>query len=252
MEDKNFITPESEVQKTEKESTFTFPFGQILFKNLIFIIIFTIVVGALGSVYAFLKVKPSYTRTGNSLLRIELQKGNSEDEHIYTDVSLTKYYTDTICAAIKSTRVSELANELYQKDASMEKSGGVSYGSIGVSNSQGSLIIKISYTDMDKNVANDKLSKVFTAAREILNNMEAINAESIDLIETSNNYYTLSVSDSKTSVILASILLGAILAVVIACLIYLLDNKIKDVNELERISDTMIISIIDKNKEDQK
>ncbi len=236
-----------ELRKVENENAFSVPIGKILLKNLLLIILITVLVTALGTVYAMLKVKPSYTRTGNAILRVSLEPEDkiTDDENIYTDVSLAQYYSNTISQVIKSAPVMELANKYYKDDASMKQQGGISRGSVGVGSSKDSLILKISYTDNDPNVAKDKLSKVFTAAREILNNMEAINASEIDFLETSNGYYAMSVSDSKTSVIILAFGVGLVIALVAACIRYLLDNKVKDSAELEKITGSMVIAVIE-------
>jgi capsular polysaccharide biosynthesis protein len=85
-----------------------FPFLTILYKNLIVIIIITILIGVLGSFIGYFTTKPVYTKRCEIMLRVELASGNT----ITNSTSAAKDYLPTVASAIKSPATMELAKRI--------------------------------------------------------------------------------------------------------------------------------------------
>ena len=77
------------------------------------------------------------------------------------------------------------------------------------------------------------------------NTEKPLNVKAMSFTETQNRYIA-SVSDNSMVYVIAGFVGGLIIAVSIAILIYVFDNKVKDVHELERITNVGTLSIIDK------
>ncbi len=266
-ENKNFIVPNVNSDSKNKTAK-SFPILQILYKNLLFMIIITLLIGALGTIYGAVKVKNVYTVSSSVLLKVKYmldddltnpeesgEDGDSNDSNKNSSVSisnnaLAKRTLPTIISAITTPEILSKAREI---------ESGVNGGSIGTSYGDESLIFKISYTDVSKELAQKKLKAVIQSMEELkvknfpsvvelefveTNAVVGVNEETGEPIRD----YSVSVSNKLPRYIIISFLAGAVLSAFVALLIYTLDNKVKSASELEEITGASLLAVIEKEK----
>ena len=213
------------------------PNSIVLYKNLIVIIIITILIGVLGSFIGYFTTKPVYTKRCEIMLRVELASGNT----ITNSTSAAKDYLPTVASAIKSPATMELAKRINGEE---NIDNGIKRNAVSVSYSEDSLVFSISYTDSSPELAESRLKDVVAASNRILNEKKLIAVSSVRLIELQNTY-SLSSSSSLVYYIIASWMLGFAFAVVFITIKFLMDARIKTAEELELITGTEIFAVIE-------
>ena len=130
-----------------------FPFWKVIYRNFILLIVITLVIGIAGTLFFSLRSKTYYTANSNVLLSVSM---NLEDEKTTTknDLSLTKMYMDRVKVFINSGYVIDRANDAYYAAGGVRS---IYSGSVSVGTSKDSLIMSISYTDLNPEVAKIKL-----------------------------------------------------------------------------------------------
>lgn len=229
MDERNNIANE-EVEKV-------FPLWHILYKNLVMIIIVTVICGIIGTVVGLVMAKPIYTASSNVMLKVAFYDDKGSTNEI-NNTTLSKRTLPTVVDTIKSPDVVNVAKSVYNDDA-------ISYKRIGVSYDDNGLIFTISYTDAKEEDAKLRLESVITAVKKVYKERQSTTFTDIEFVETQSDY-SVTVSSKLTMYILVGILGGAIVAVALALLIFILDNKVKDGYELEDITGSSVIAIIEK------
>lgn len=250
MAEKNVQTTINEQNTPTEAVERNFPFFRILYRHIWFIIIVTILCTALGAVYGIKKTAPIYTSSCDLILSVSLDKdnqlldqSNTVKKTNGTDLSLSKMYVDTVAEIIKSPTVIQVANNIYQERYGVYPY--ISMWNFNITTTQNSLIMGITYTDGDQKTIDKKLTAVIDAANQICQDEEIkkINAESIVLQPMQNKYDQTSSSNSGMFIGLGFVI-GLALTVVISCLLYVFDNKLKEIAELEAITGTSVIAVI--------
>ncbi len=226
--------------KTERIS---FPLWKILFKNLILIIVLTVLCTLSGTVYGKLTVKPVYTAKSTVILTTSLDPSSVAAGSASTDLSLSKLTLPSIISLISSPETISVANDIYKGE------GEITEGNIGTVSGD-TCIFSIYYVDSDPTIAKEKLEAVISGTRAIFTKYEQegkkiISAGEVDFIPTQTEP-SVSYSDKSGQYVLIGFATGLILSLLIAVLIYLFDNKVKDISDLEEISGSSVIAFISK------
>ncbi len=221
----------------------SFPFFRILYINLVWIILFTILGCAFGIFYAERKDKPIYTAQKNVMLVVSY----ATETKFSTELRISEIYVPQVAHIVTSGKVRSKANALYNEKYNVTT--GLGSGSIGERHGGSGLIFSVSYSDYSEESAEQKLDVVIEAfKKDLTENVKLyINADAIDLVETQRpNDYIVSSSSSYVRYVLIWTFVGLGLAIIVAMLRFLLDNKLKDVKELERITGVNLLAYIDK------
>ena len=98
----------------EKKVESSVPILHLLYKNLLLIVMITVLCALLGLGYGLLKVKPVYTATRTVIFRASVEEGSSSTTT--TNVSLAQKYLPTVESLIKSPDMVKKANLKYATD----------------------------------------------------------------------------------------------------------------------------------------
>lgn len=232
--------PAIEIQETQNMGSFSLFFGFIR-RFFWLILIFTLLGLGIGTGLAYKKDQTVYTQTKSVILLARIE-GSTQT----TNLSLTKKYMPTVQGVITKQTFINVANEIYKGKGG---SGYIYAGSIGVQAGNG-MILNISYTDADPNVAAAKLDAFLVAAKDVIQNgglsegEALITADGVDFKPIDNVPITTS-SNGFIKFILLGVLGGLVIGVALAFIIYLLDNAVRNREDLERLTGSTVIAYID-------
>lgn len=222
---------------TEKSSDKSFPFFRILYRNLALIVVIIVASLIIGTVYGTVVVKPVYTAKCDAIFKVNIL--GSGDSYKQGSTSLAKSSLPTCSDFIKSPAVEAAA-----RNASGDRS--ISRNAVSVSYSTDSLIISISYTASTQEAAERRLGAYMdAAATEFEAKTPVENVSSISLVKL-QNVYKITESNDGSNYIFIGFIAGVVLGITVAVLRYLLDNKLKDKDEVEEITGVSLLSYIDK------
>ena len=211
-----------------------FPFFRILYRNLIAIICFIIASVSVGIVYGVLFVKPVYTARCDAIFRIDEYTGTNS---ISKETSMAKTFLLTLSKFIKSP---DVEREARKSDSAIRRR------SVDVSYKTDSLIITISYKSDSPEDAKAKLEHYIAAADTQFHQQEPLgDVKEISLVKLQNEYAVYE-SNNGYRYVFFGFVAGLVLGVGFAMLRYLLDNKLKDKEELEELTGVSLLSYIDK------
>jgi capsular polysaccharide biosynthesis protein len=222
------------IKRKEKFSLF-----QILRKGLLFLIVFTLLIGGAGTTISYFACKTTYTKRCEILLNVYFDEGALSS---YENTSLAKQYMATVAGVIKSPINVESAKGINGEDAYDD---GINRSAISVNYSYSSLIFSVSYSDEDPELAEKRLSAVLLSAQKLFAENSYIAAKQVRLIETQNTYATSS-SNSFYLMSTLSFLVGGVLGLGIIFLRHALDNKIRTSEELEELIGIEVLATIKK------
>ncbi len=213
MEDKEYFA----IAYEEETSYRRFPFFKILKSNWLLILILTVVVGLVGLGYGFLFKSVTYTASCDVIIKLSLddESGYSNEQVVSNNTTLAKNYLSTIKDVIESPKTAVRAKS-YNDYAISPNSIGVSYG-------RDSLIIQISYTDVNSEDANKKLKDVIKASQEELTQEKIIVATDILLQELDE--FSFSKNDKRTSYAIVGVAFGLVSGVVVGIIKYFVSEK---------------------------
>ena len=235
----------------------TFPILKLLKRNWLLIAMITVLITLCFGAYSMFLTKPTYTASRSFIFRTELVLGGTEmaNGSLAVDVLLPQIEDN-----FTSQKYNEIANEQYKNakdDQGNDKyvkydATEISRGAISFGYKDGSLIAKLSYTDANPKVAVEKLKAVFDTANIFFSESESSQeAFTIQLIPTDNAQYddsrfVVSENSSLRRFVLLGVIAGLAISFVVVLLKNSLDTTIKDRQELEEITGTDILAIIDK------
>ena len=217
------------IQKTQAG----IPIWKIIYKNLALIIVITILAGIAGFGYNALKVKPVYTASTSVMLNMTVSDPSLSTNT--NNATLAKRYLPTIKEVITSPEVINKAN--YEIGNGKK----IKISSVKIRYSDTSLIFSIGYSDLDKELAKEKLEVLISVAKIVLSQDDIIQADSIDLIPTQKTY-NVSVYDGKIANVATSMVVGLILAIGLVFIMYFMDNTVKDKEEIEELTGVNVIA----------
>ncbi len=226
----------------EKENRF--PFWKIISKNIMFIICITLLVGLVGIVYSAINVKPVYTATA-SVMYYEVPY--HEDNYLDADdtslgISMTKNSLKTMSEIISMPKTVQKANQLYSEAG---KKGELISKNIDVYYNELSCIFFISYSDTSETSAKQKLYYLLESMEQVFEEDKLVTGTP-EFISTGSDY-KVDVTNRSYLFIILGVVAGLVIAVFLAIIIYLLDNKVKSSSELEELTGVGILSFISKD-----
>ncbi len=220
-----------------KVSEKSFPLFKIIGKNLLLIILVSVLCALIGLGYSVLRVKPTYTASRSVILRTTLDQ--SGQAALANQATLGKMYLPSILEVIKSTDIINVANENYDNEEE-----NILVGSVGMEYDVSSLIFELSYTDKSPALAKEKL-EVFidTVSDEI---SKYIKAEDVKLIHTQRDS-DVTKTEYYTNYTVIGLVAGLVISMVIVFLIYALDNTVRSKSEFEEMTGMSVVAFIDKD-----
>ncbi len=235
---------ENKVENHEKN----FLILKLLKRNWLLMAIITILITLCFIAYNLAFTKPVYTASRSFILRTELVGGSEmANGALAVDVLLPQIEDN-----FTSQKYNQMANEEYQKSEYVKYNDStISRNAITFIYSEGSLIARLAYTDADAKVAVEKLKAVFNTANTFFADGENIQAYTIRLIPTDNSEYDYSrfvvtEDSSTTKFIVLGLIAGLAISFIVVVIKNALDNTVKDKHELEELTETNVLAIIEK------
>lgn len=220
----------------ENQEEKVFPFWQILYKNLLLIIIITVLCGALGTAAGFVCAKPVYTASSDIMLKVVFDNGSN---NVVNNNTLSKRTLPTVADTISSPDIINVARG-YRDDADIYAKN------ISVDYSNKSLIFSIGYVDDNEIDAKLRLADIITAVKMEFKDRHSTTFTDIEFVETQSEY-KITVTNKLATYIIIGFVGGAVAGVIVAILVFVLDNKIKDCRELEELTGLSVIAVIENN-----
>ncbi len=227
----------------------SFSFFKLVKANFLLMILIIVLTTLVGALVGVLYIKPSYKASRSVILRTEIQSSNMESTES-NNATLAFKVIGQLQYHFTSADYIKIANKKY-KEANPQAKDKISAGNILIEYKEGSLIISISYKDVNGDVAISKLKAVYDASGEYF--AKHSKAYNIKLIPTDNSgtddgRFAVSVEKGLTNVILISALAGVVLAVAVVLIKNSLDNTFHDKNELEEVIGADVLAYVEKRK----
>ncbi len=225
-------------EKNAEQSSFTV-FLQFLRRFWILLVVATVIGTAAGLGLAFARDKKVYTQTKSLVVLLTINSAT-----LSQNLTVTTAYLDTLSNTIQSPTFINKANIVYSADFG-GASNGISASSVKVKASSG-MIFTISYSDYDAKTAADKLEAFIKAVREEIQSADKhyVTADSVEFRAIDRVPVTTTSSGFAKYVLLGAVV-GVVLGLAIAFLIYLFDNTVSSKSELERLTGAMVVAYID-------
>ena len=215
-------------------------FFSALYEKLLLLILATVLGALLGFGLGILRVNPVYTETTSVMLITDFKTASGNNASNTSKITLAQLYLPNIEMILTSSEFIEATNESYKEQGG---ESAISASKINIDYSEeGSLIFNISYTDSSYELAEDKLDVVVETAKEILKTK--LVADNVELKETTN-VNTQSEHYNYTKYIIVGLAVGLLASVGYVTIRYLMDNTIKDREEVERLTGVNVLAYID-------
>lgn len=203
----------------------------------ILILVCTVIGTALGLGLAVFKDQTYYTQSRKVICIARIN-----DKAMITNISLTNRLIPTIKDQVKTQIFIDEANNLYK-----EKYGSRSISASAINFEVGeTLIFKVSYTDVTKELAEQKLNVYIAAVKKVYENQGSVLTTGDEVsFEAIDGYSTSSSSNGFTKFVLLGVAGGIAIGLVLALLLYLMDNTVSNKDDLERLTGANVIAFID-------
>ena len=223
----------------------SFPFFRLLKANVLLIVLITALITLLSVLYNFLFVKPIYTVSRSVILRTELVGTTDES----TNAALAELVIVQMEHHFTSSDYVSKANAKF-KEQNPDVKSSINGGSISIIYNEESLIFKIAYSDLDKDLAAKKLIAIYDVNSEYFEEEFDFTVELIptDNSVNDNSRFLVSVSNSTMKYILLGLGLGIVTSIAVVLIKNALDNTVKDTAELEELTGVSVIAAIHKQK----
>ena len=155
-----------------------FPFFRLLKANALLIVLITVLITMLSVLYNVLYVKPVYTVSRSVILRTELDNADESTNGALAElviVQMEQHFT--------SSDYINRANAKF-KEQNPDIKSSINGGSISIIYNEESLIFKIAYSDLDRDLAAKKLIAIYDVNKEYF---EEEFDFTIELIPTDNS-----------------------------------------------------------------
>lgn len=214
---------------------------RVLYRN-VWLVILLIAIGlGVGIAFGKARVKPTYTARCAVMLATSLDPSSQNSNSASTDMSHAKIYLPTVRSTVSAPITIDKANEIYSGEDLVD-AGNIR---VTVDSDSSTCIFTVSYSDVDAELAKNKLESVISATDIILNEQPVLSAGEANIISLQSEY-TVTVSESISRYVFLGVGVGAISAIIIVLMKFAFDNKIKDAEELEELVGADIISMIEK------
>lgn len=228
------------------------PVLKILLRNIIFIVITTIICGVIGTAAGVIMAKPVYTAKCNLILNVDIKVVNSSGETVNSSANnnntIAKNFLPTIVTHVSNS--AEVFNNANANYAGPQDSGNIVTSNFAVNYSDGSTIFTVQYSDKSEEIAKAKLTALIDSTKTYISSdsgKNLVQADTISIEKTQPEYY-VEVSDKFSTFVIIGILAGIAISVVVSILLYLLDNKVKNSAELEELTGVSVIAYIDNHQ----
>ena len=165
--------------------------------------------------------------------------GNEYSPSIKNDVALAIDYLPDVAFMIKHPVVVEDANRIYKERGFKGKING---GDISVVYGEENLIFSISYLDESDDSAGEKLNCIVESAR--LNVGNYVKADKFDILPLQRGA-TISVETDTLKFSFLGLIVGVALVICVAFLKVFTDNTIRDIEELEELTEANFFGYIE-------
>lgn len=218
------------------------PFFKLLYKNVLLIVLITVLCTLLATAYNIAFVKPEHTASCTAILRTSVGDSTNAASN---NAALGKRFMPLVESFIKSPKWISLANEEYNKDG---YKGEISADNIAINYNEDSLIFSLTYKSHSKDDAMKKLDVVY---RVLENNIEILDAKEVKVKKT-DRWVATSVDSGLTKAVLIGAVIGVVLSVMTVLIIYALDNTVRSKAEIEELTGVGVIAFIEKTKPQKK
>lgn len=236
----------------EKDGLSLIDIWRIIKKNILIIIISTIIATAAAIVYAFVMVAPKYQANGSVLIDTSSRKEETGVDSIIAGLRYIPTLNDYL---YEEKFLTEVADDLTQKGfyeeeyiAKLKENDRFPTllnslrSSLSTSNTQNSLIVKIYFNSTDGEFAQ-------AAVEAIINRITTISADEYALLSgvikeasSASGYY--SVSNGRTTYVIVGFAVGLIVGLAIAFIKELTNTDIHNSDDVEKIVDAKVLGVI--------
>lgn len=215
-------------------------FFSALYEKLLLLILSTVLGALLGFGLGILRVSPVYTETTSVMLITDFKTASGNNASNTSKITLAQLYLPNIEMILTSSEFIDATNESYREQGGESE---ITASKININYSdEGSLIFNISYTDVSYELAEEKLDVVVETAKEILKTK--LVADNVELKETTN-VNAQNAHYNYTKYIVVGLAIGLLISVGYVTVKYLMDNTIKDREEVERLTGVNVLAYID-------
>ena len=215
-------------------------FFSALYEKLLLLILSTVLGALLGFGLGILRVSPVYTETTSVMLITDFKTASGNNASNTSKITLAQLYLPNIEMILTSSEFIEATNESYREQGGESE---ITASKININYSdEGSLIFNISYNDSSYELAEEKLDVVVETAKEILKTK--LVADNVELKETTN-VNAQSEHYNYTKYIIVGLAIGLLISVGYVTIKFLMDNTIKDREEVERLTGVNVLAYID-------
>ena len=171
---------------------------------------------------------------------VETETAEEEVQQSSNEAILGKIYLTNVAMLLKEPLFVDNANEIYHENA--DATGKISGSKISVDSKQKSLIFKIRYTDSSNEFMNEKLNAIIASANINLNGKIMANNPSLKILQSD---VTINENVKVVKDCLLGFLIGGVVAFALIYLVFVMDNTIKDKEELEKITGVVCLSHVE-------
>ncbi len=219
-----------------------FPIWTILYRNLIFILIVTIVFCALAFLYSKKKKSPTYTASKQVIVSCDIDVSTAKSR-ANNSLTLADLILPTIISSFTSDEANKVINN-YLKEKYGEEAF-IYSGSIGTSIDE-TLIFTISYSDSINELAEKRLDYAIEGFSAWLDEFDKTGRDITSTGSISISPVQRKAEVKKTTPYFTDAILGAgiglIISIVAVILIYIFDNKVRSEEELKELTGLNIIA----------
>lgn len=225
------IAPETQIMETEQEIDLIELFYKLV-ENLFSIALVAVLCAIIAAVYSFFIATPKYQAVA------KLYVVNSKDSALnLSDLQIGSYLTSDYQEVFRTWEVHEMVIQELGFDYSYSKLEKM----LSISNPSGTRILNITVTSDDPLEATDIANTYANVAKKYISQTMATDEPNILSVALEP---TVPVSPNKTQNILMGFLLGTLLAVGIVTLRFVMDDKIKSGDDIQRYTGMATLAVV--------
>lgn len=205
----------------------------MIFHNIFLIVLITVFVTLVGSIYTFKVVKPTYQSKAVVMVQVDKTDSGGSNTNDY-DVTLTLRLIQTVAEFFeKDVVLNDVSERTNVSSLSTSITSKIMRDNLKVTYNTNSLYINLSYTSEDPEVAKVVLNEIIEVAIEIANSDYPVLKNTIYRVD--NPQTGLYKSPNKALNVIVSVILGGVIGVVAALLVEILKSTIRNKKEVEAL-----------------
>ena len=205
----------------------------MIFHNIFLIVLITVFVTLVGSIYTFKVVKPTYQSKAVVMVQVDKTDSGGSNTNDY-DVTLTLRLIQTVAEFFeKDVVLNDVSERTNVSSLSTSITSKIMRDNLKVTYNTNSLYINLSYTSEDPEVAKVVLNEIIEVAIEIANSDYPVLKNTIYRVD--NPQTGLYKSPNKALNVIISVILGGVIGVVAALLVEILKSTIRNKKEVEAL-----------------